>query len=276
MTMNALNGVRTISDVDFGQLYRNHMAIAGGKAKPAECWDRRANMLDRRIRLNDHYVSDFVGRVDAADCATLLDVGCGTGAIAVALSRKLDRVFALDYSESMLQHVRHNAELAGATNIYPIHRAWDDDWDDVPACDLVIASRSTAVMDLERALTKLDSKASRRVYMTSFVGGRMINRAIADALGITVPATIDKPDYIYAVNLLYRMGRRPRLDYIARDKKEDDRRDLDGFRQNVEFALGPIGEAAWLRLRAWRDVNPTAPLFERDQDYWAFISWDID
>lgn len=263
----------TILDVDFGRLYRNHMAGAGARPKPPAAWDARAATMDRRMRGRDGYVQDFISRLDAADCATLLDVGCGQGALAIALAPRFEQVFALDYSPAMLDLARRNAEAAGVKNIQTILRSWDEDWSDIPACDLVIASRSTAVTDLECALAKLDAKANKSAAITCFVGGRAINRGLLEAIGRPAPAALDKPDYIYAINLLHRMGRLPRLDYIARDKSEDARGDDEAFRRNVQFALGPLDEAEGRRIASWRAQNPAAPLFERDQDYWAFISW---
>jgi len=32
----------TIDDIDFGQLYRDYMAQAGDKEKPASAWDAKA------------------------------------------------------------------------------------------------------------------------------------------------------------------------------------------------------------------------------------------
>jgi SAM-dependent methyltransferase len=263
----------TILDVDFGQLYRNHMSAAEATAKPPKVWDARAAAMDRRMRERESYVTDFIGRLDAADCATLLDVGGGQGTIALALASRFERIILIDYSPAMLDLARRNAEQAGVENITFRLRSWDDDWCDVPVCDMAIASRSTAVADLESALAKLDAKARKSAAITSFVGGRSVDRSLLEAIGRPAPPSLDKPDYIYAINLLHRMGRLPRLDYIARDKREDAKQDAESFRRSLQFVLGALDDAEWRRALAWRERQPSTPLFERDQDYWAFIAW---
>ena len=122
------------------------------------------------------YIQQFVDRMDLTDCATLLDVGCGAGAISLTVAARLEHVYGLDYSPGMLEAFAANARERGLAGVTPILRAWDDDWSDVPICDVVVASRSTAVPDLEAALLKLNSKARRRVYVTYPADGHLCRR----------------------------------------------------------------------------------------------------
>ncbi|MBB4196308.1 SAM-dependent methyltransferase [Rhodoblastus sphagnicola] len=262
-----------ISDVDFGLMYRAHQARAGARAKPPAFWDDRARDFDARQRARDSYFDAFIARMDFSGCDSLIDVGCGNGALAVALAPRLKTILGVDYSPAMLDLARRRAAEAGATNVTLAPRAWEDDWSDLPRCDIAVASRSTGVMDLEPALRKLDRQAKKRVYLTASVSGRIVNPALLDALGRPPAPKIDKPDYIYVVNLLYRMGRLAKVDFIARDRAEDSRADWAGFQRNVALFLGKLSEAEAERLRAWKQHNPEAPLFERDQAHWAFISW---
>ncbi|WP_184421731.1 class I SAM-dependent methyltransferase [Rhodoblastus sphagnicola] len=211
--------------------------------------------------------------MDLSDCRSLIDIGCGNGALSVALAPHLETIVALDYSPAMLDVTRHRAVEAGTGNVTTVLRAWEDDWSDLPVCDVAIASRSTGVMDLEAALRKLDRQARKRVYLTAPVGAREINSSILEALCRPPAPKIDKPDYIYFINLLYRMNRMPRLEFISHPRSEEPKTDWLGFQRNAAFFLGQLSEPEWERLRAWRELNPDAPLFERDQQHWAFISW---
>jgi len=269
-----MNKPAIIDDIDFGRMYRDHMARAGAKPKPATTWDARAEAMDARERADDGYFEALIARLNLSGCSSLLDVGCGNGALAVALAPRFVQVLALDYSPAMIEIAQLRADGASARNVKPVLRAWEDDWSDLPICDMAIASRSTAVMDLEAALCKLDAFARKRVALTAFVGGRAIHRDLLRALGRPPTPEIFGPDYIYAVNLLHRMGRLPKVDFIPRERAEDARTDWDGFRRNVEFALGRLSEPEVEYLRDWWRVNPTAPLFEREQTHWAFISWE--
>lgn len=268
-----MNAPLIIDELDFGQMYRDHQARAGSLAKPPEFWDARAQAFDARVRAGGHYIDSFISHVDFSDCRSLIDIGCGNGALTVALATHVEEVFALDYSSAMLEVARRRAAEAGAANIRTALRAWEDDWSDLPVCDIAVASRSASVMDLEPALRKLDRQARKRVYLTAPAGARVVNPSLIEALGRPPAPQTEKPDYIYVINLLHSMKRLPRLDFIAHPGSEQPKADWATFQRNAAFFLGELAPDEEERLRAWRGQNPDAPLFERDWEHWAFISW---
>lgn len=259
-----------IFDIDFGALYREHMRVAGGREKPPEEWDARAPAMKEHSG-DGSYVRAFLQRMDLTGCDTLLDVGCGTGAIGLALANQMKRVYGLDYSRGMLAALMENAAALGLDNVAPIRRAWEDDWSDVPVCDVVVASRSTTVMDMADALAKLDAKAKKRVYLTNMVGGRFIDAEVAELLGRVRPPL---PDYIYIVNILHRMGRHPRLDYIENDNRLAGAENFDEFARKVAFSLGGLSEEERARLMAWFDADPARGRRGGAPFRWAFIAWE--
>ncbi len=183
-----------IFDIDFGQLYRDHMAAAGGREKPPEAWDARAAEMGR-LTLDSTYTRAFVERMDLSGAASLLDVGCGSGAIALALADRMERVYGLDYSRGMLAALMENAAARQLANVEPIRLAWEDDWSGVPACDLVVASRSSRVMDMADALAKLDAKAKQRQKLSQchiavvWLLGRIIPPFADLVLGSVLPCS---------------------------------------------------------------------------------------
>lgn len=258
-----------IQDIDFGQIYRDHMRAAGGREKPPQAWDARAEEMGK-VQGESPYVRSFVERMDLGDAQTLLDVGCGTGAIALALAPRLRQVYALDYSQGMLDVLMRKAHAAGIRNITPIRLSWEDDWSSVPECDLVTASRSTTVMDMADALGKLDAKARLGAYLTNMVGGRFVDDEIARLIGCQRPAL---PDAIYIVNILWQMGRLPRLDYIESESRFAGALGFDAFVEKVRFSLGPLDEPKIAALRAWFDANPDQARRGGSPFRWAFVGW---
>lgn len=260
----------TILDVDFGRLYRQHFAASGGREKPPEAWDARADDLSRELS-GSPYVDELLRRVDLTGCRTLLDVGCGPGTIALALAPRLDRVWGLDYSRGMLDAMTRHAAARGLANVAPILRSWEEPWDDVPECDLVVASRSTLVRDMEDALARLDAKAKRRVCLTSLAGGRFVRADLVSLLGREKPSY---PDYVYVVNLLHRMGRHPRVDYIRAGRRPDEKPGFDQLARRVEFSLGPLTPEERGRLETWYREDPARAGTGREPSLWAFVSWE--
>ena len=259
-----------IFDIDFSQIYREHMAAAGGREKPAAFWDARAAEMSQHVGAGG-YVRAFVDRMDLSGATTLLDVGCGTGAIALMLADRMQRVYGLDYSRGMLDALLNNAVAQGFANVEPIQRAWEDDWSDVPACDIVVASRSTTVRDMAAALAKLDAKAKQRVYLTSLVGGRFIDSAVVELLERHRPAL---PDYIYILNILHQMGRHPRVDYIENENRLAGAEDFDAFARKVAFSLGELSEIERARLATWYAADPERAKRGGKPFRWAFVSWE--
>jgi SAM-dependent methyltransferase len=200
----------TLHDIDFEALYRAHMA-AVGRPKSAADWDARAAHATLPPA-DSGYTADFVARMNLRDCRSLLDVGCGPGHIALAVADRMDVVHGLDHSPRMLERLQANAQAQGARNVQAWLRSWADDWDDLPVCDIVVASRSTLVPDMGAALRKLNRQARLRVCVSSLVGGQFRDVAALQAAGQPVPAA--QPDYLYIVNILYAMGIHARVDFL--------------------------------------------------------------
>lgn len=260
----------TIAAIDFGRLYRDHLAGAARTVKPASEWDARAQEMSRKA-LRSTYVDQFIARMDLSGAETLLDVGCGPGTICLPLAERMQRVIGLDYSRGMLDALAENAAARDLRNVERMHLAWEDDWSGVPTCDIVVASRSTTVEDMAAALHKLHAKARKRVYLTHLVGGRFVDPAVIEALGRRLPAL---PDYIYILNILHGMGIHPRVDYIEHEGRLAGAANFDELAARVAWAIGELSGDEHARLRAWYDAAPPGCPPGGAPMRWAFISWE--
>jgi SAM-dependent methyltransferase len=207
--------------------------------------------------------------VDLADCATLLDVGCGPGTIGLSVASQLDHVYGLDYSPGMLAAFREQAASRGVSNATPLLCAWEDDWSAVPVCDIVVASRATAVRDFEGAALKLASKARRRVYLTYPARGSFVGDEVLRALG---RQSEPLPDYLCVVGILHHLGIHPRLDYITDASRFASCANVEDFVRRMRVYAGELSDD---------DVTTLQEYFARHQRriagermIWAFISWE--
>ena len=259
-----------LTDLDFAQMYRQHMAEVG-RPKSSDAWDARAAELGVDPSLG-HYGQTLIDKMDLSDCQSLLDVGCGGGAITVALARRLASVHGIDFSAKMLDSLRQLAQSQSIGNVSCQLKSWDDDWHDVPVCDVVLASRSTAVMDMEQALAKLRSKARKRVYLTSLVGGLF---AEARLLNIIQRKRVEPlPDPLYVVNILGQMGHQPTLDYITSTNRYSGASDAASFIQQVASSLGPLSGSEQGHLERWMDEQGSmAAIDAAIAHQWALISF---
>lgn len=258
-----------LDDLDLGALYRAHMARTTRGEKPPAAWDARAEGMRAAVE-GSAYAEAFLARMDLTGCRTLLDVGCGPGTIGLPLAPRLEHVHGLDHSPGMLAALAAGARERGLANVSGVLRAWEEPWDGVPVCDVVVASRSMHVADMADALAKLDAHARRRVYLTHRAGGRRLDAAVLAALGRTAEPP---PDWLYVIALLHRMGVAPRLDFIESPGKLAGCAGPDEFARRMEWSVGPLGEDERAALRALWERD--GPRLVGEPIRWAFVGWDV-
>ncbi|MCA0242693.1 MAG: class I SAM-dependent methyltransferase [Proteobacteria bacterium] len=258
--------------IDFAAVYRAQFRRRPLLPKPASAWDGRARDYASHSGRSG-YAQDFLARLDLSGARTLLDVGCGPGTLALPLARRGISVVALDHSAAMLEQLRAKAGEQELTNVQTIHRAWEDDWHNVPVCDLAIASRSTTVDDLDAALAKLQRHARLRATLSYPADGAFIDAGIAAALGIELPRV---PDLTLLVGMLRRRGLQPRIDYLQTPSRLAGCEGFDAFAQRLAWSTGPFDDAARERLRRWYEADPARAARGGAGMRWAFVWWAVD
>jgi SAM-dependent methyltransferase len=179
--------------------------------------------------------SDFAEQVLATFALepdwTVLDVGCGTGTLALPWASRVASITALDFSPGMIEGLNQRLGRAGITNVRPVLGGWDDDWATlgIEAHDVAIASRSLNVPDLGGALMKLDAHARRLACVVLPVGDGPHDRRVFEAVGRPVPQRVD---YLLAYGRLRELG-------IAADVRIIDRPDRARF-ASLDAAVGSL------------------------------------
>ena len=260
-----------LKQIDFAKLYMQQMEQSTFKSKSSSDWDKKAKNMSINVQ-NSIYTKEFIEKIDFNNCKSLLDIGCGTGAIALNVASKLKIVYALDYSPSMLNCIEDSCANNNITNVKTIHKSWYDNWDDIKSSDIVVASRSMEVKDIKEALLKLNAKANKRVYITTKVGGSFIDKEILNQLKREI---YPRPDYIYLLNVLHDMGIYAKVDFIKSENNKFSSLSADEFVEKVSWSLGELNLEEKETLKNYFENTYK---YQERPDYidWAFISWEID
>lgn len=168
----------------------------------SEFWNKRAKRYNESIKYNDR--SDrIISKLDIDSHSTVLDIGAGPGTLAISLAKRAKSVTAVEPSIGMLECLKQNAVNEGLTNINYINKKWEEA--EVEQHDIVIASYSLAMEDIQEALSRMNDAAKKYVYLFTFASRIFWDY---DKLYPKLYGEEYKPgpDYIYLYNLLYSMG----------------------------------------------------------------------
>jgi len=184
----------------------------------ADFWNQRAEEYNQSVSRNrslmnrEKKVQLFLKKDLINSESRVLDIGCGSGQLVIALAKVVKEVVAMDFSQKMLDYAKENAEKAGVDNIRFVLSDWEHFVLGEPF-DLVIANMTPAInnpSDLDKML-----RASRgSCYLSSFV--RRYSALKEKLYGVT--DQIYKPQFNvinYIFNILWTKGYLPELSYEA-------------------------------------------------------------
>jgi SAM-dependent methyltransferase len=248
----------------------------------AAFWDRRAPGFQGGDETSP-YVAGFIASMRIHPGESVLDVGCGSGALALPLARAGHDVVGVDFSPGMLDVLRRRAAADDLRNVTAIQAAWDDDWRaaGVGAADVVIASRSLDVRDLRAALEKLAAFARRRVCITLTADGLFYRQLLAQAAVGRPP--VKRGDHAIALQVLRQMGVEAEvgfLEHASAGRYDSREAALESLRRMVVPA-DEREERALEHYVAEHLVETTGADGRREWRQepgiavrWAFLAWD--
>lgn len=275
------NPVQLESGVDWRALWAAERKHQDG-VEDVAFWDRRAQGFSASCQRSS-YAHEYLERAGIRPGETVIDMGCGSGTLALPLAAEGHLVTACDLSSGMLDRLRQQAQEAGiAERIDARQLSWLADWDDLPVADVFVASRSLYSLDLHDTILKMERHARRRVCITvATLQAPGHDRTMLHALGR--PCS-EKAEFVYIVNLLMQMGRLPELSYISHVKPVFGA-DPAELRAEFEREDGPFSAEESEKLDAFIAENfvPVAgedgvPTVQRRYDRhvrWAFIAWNV-
>ena len=189
-----------------------------------EYWDSAAatynqNKKEVKNRRLKKTVSFFEKSGLLFDGMTVLEIGCGTGMVAIELAKHGAQVTALDFSKGMLEQFKQGITPDIKKNITVLHEDWykidseEKGWK--KKFDLVIAFMSPGVASPE-SFFKMMSCSKKGCAIRGWAAKR--NHPILSDLWEKIVGTVleDKPQSIlYKINLLFSLGFFPEITFDA-------------------------------------------------------------
>lgn len=266
-------------EVDWNEAWR--VLREGRTEHTAEYWDGRSARYV--VSAKSEYVQAFLRLAGVRPGESVLDMGCGSGTLALPLAAAGHEVCAMDFSRGMLDKLEQRAAEAGTTGIRTVQGSWDDDWHalGVEQYDVVFASRSAATDNLRSAFAKMDAAARRRVCMTLAASeSPRHDQRVMNAIGRDLPPM---PICAYGYNVLMQMGIFADISYIV-SWKDVGYPTYEELRADMEEPLGSLTSVERERLERFCEqhlhqvAEPDGQLlWKRDYSQpirWAFLSWD--
>jgi len=140
-----------------------------------------------QVLMHSGYPGEILAKISSfiSPEATLLDIGAGTGAFAIPLSRIASRIIAVDPSAHQLQILSEKARREGLTNIFTIEKEWKDVQPseisstnisevgsggdvsavDIPAIDYSLAAYSLFDEDIENFLARMIDVTRKGIFI---------------------------------------------------------------------------------------------------------------
>ncbi|MDX8551236.1 class I SAM-dependent methyltransferase [Methanospirillum sp. J.3.6.1-F.2.7.3] len=191
--------------INYNELWRilHQRRRAGGQD-----WDKRAHSFFKAVSGNND-AEKVIPSLNLTDSDTVLDMGAGTGRIAVPMAKYAAHVTALEPSSGMASCLEKSMEEEGLSNYTLVRKRWEDVkiGQDIPVHDVVFASNSLGFPDLADGLKKLDAAARKAVHILWFAGPQRhpMDPELKKRLGREEERDFG-PDYIFIAQVLHDMG----------------------------------------------------------------------
>jgi ubiquinone/menaquinone biosynthesis C-methylase UbiE len=127
-------------------------------------WDQEVNSVNKNMAKLSGLTEYQVKALPLSPEVNVLDVGAGTGRLTLPIAKRVRHVTALEPSKNMLSVLQENARQQQTFNIDYLNEPLEN-IGIAAQYDLVVASFSLFMSDLEKSLLKMDKLASKGVYL---------------------------------------------------------------------------------------------------------------
>jgi SAM-dependent methyltransferase len=264
-----------VENIDWAGLWHQQMDEASFRGQGADFWDNWGRTLPEK-KEHSGYVEEVMSRLRLEPEYSVLDVGSGTGALAIPLAKQVRSVTALDRSPVLLSIVSRNAAAAGLNNILTLNLDWTKAQlgTDFQQHDVVVVSRSLpAGKDVSRCLKLIDAAARRSCYITWKASAYdELEAEISRLLGVTYRPF---PEHIVLYNLLHSIGIHAEVNIFRTGGCRRYETLEEAFLQIVRSQpVEPHQKQAILDMLASRMENRDRAFYQPKNALWALIHWD--
>jgi ubiquinone/menaquinone biosynthesis C-methylase UbiE len=168
-------------------------------------WDKQASRFNENVPHMSDLTQNQLSRLPLMPDYTVLDVGAGSGRVTIPVAKRVKQVTALEPSQNMLALLKANAEKESVTNIRCVHGSLKETENSArfDSHDVVMASFSLLMIDIEKALLKMDALADKGVYLFLSASKWMDDELQRIVYGELIPM---RSDCIYVFNILRDLG----------------------------------------------------------------------
>ncbi|MPL75692.1 Ubiquinone/menaquinone biosynthesis C-methyltransferase UbiE [bioreactor metagenome] len=236
-----MDNSKCISKLDSNDWEKAWKDELGEEIKKKKFWTKDTPKINfEKIAIKDEYHDKLIEKLILDENDTVLDLGCGEGAVTTLVAEKVSEVVGLDSSDMMLDLLQQRIDHGNIENIQTKKMKIEDATvDTVGKFDIVLASRSfMGIHDIKNVLINSNEISKKYVFLAVF--GRRnwrIEKKFYEKIGKDYP---DFAPHDYIFNMLINLGIYPNIEHF----------DLEGNRKYDDL------DDAFIRMK-WKNENLT-------------------
>ncbi len=266
-----------IKDINWENMWETQAGhILRSTEEAAAFWDKRSKTYEKNVSQST-YTDELIKRIDLSPDYSVLDVGGGSGLMAVPIAQKVRCVTVLDISNGMLNLLKDKTESMGISNIDIINKNWYEMniKSEIEPHDVVLASRFLPMGSrLQASLENMNTIAKRYCYVTWRADS--FDPTEAESCRLLNKEYTPYPEYPVIYNCLYQLGIKADIEIFKSQSKMYFQDLNDAVRYFSRNSLPDDADLSKYKTFVKSLLLEKNDGFYRDSSTeWALISWEV-